>query len=145
MKSVSNAAGSMPLQALINSQSQTVRSEEASDSSSPSDNISSQHLSSPWNNSQNYDNIRRSNGHVSSNGNHIATNHQAAEDPAEYEAAIMDEPPRPLRWWDVSSLIINKMVGTGIYTAPPAVLLFTGSKREALSLWIVGFLYTLVR
>lgn len=62
-----------------------------------------------------------------------------------YLAATVDEPPRPLRWWDVSSLIINKMIGTGIYTAPPAVLILTGNKREALGLWITGFVYTLVR
>ena len=62
-----------------------------------------------------------------------------------YSAARMDEPARPLRWWDVSSLIINKMIGTGIYTAPPAVLILTGNKREALGLWITGFIYTLIR
>ncbi|MCJ1265183.1 hypothetical protein MMC22_005058 [Lobaria immixta] len=57
--------------------------------------------------------------------------------------AFVDEPPRPLRWWDVSSLIINKMVGTGIYTAPSAVLSLIGNKREAVGLWIAGFVYTL--
>lgn len=70
---------------------------------------------------------------------------QDLEMPPVYPAATVDEPPRPLRWWDVSSLIINKMIGTGIYTAPPTVLILTGNKREALGLWITGFVYTLVR
>jgi hypothetical protein len=52
--------------------------------------------------------------------------------------------PRPLNWQDVAALIINKMVGTGIYTTPPAVLLMTRSKGEALGLWIVGFSYSLI-
>lgn len=53
--------------------------------------------------------------------------------------------PRPLNSRDVCSFIVNKMVGTGIYTTPPVVLLLTRSKGEALGLWFVGFLYTLVR
>ena len=52
---------------------------------------------------------------------------------------------RPLNKWDVAALILNKMVGAGIYTAPPTVLLLTGSKAEALVLWILGFLYTMIR
>jgi hypothetical protein len=52
--------------------------------------------------------------------------------------------PRPLNWQDVAALIINKMVGTGIYTTPSAVLLLTRSKGEALGLWIIGFVYTLI-
>jgi hypothetical protein len=53
--------------------------------------------------------------------------------------------PRPLNSRDVCSFIVNKMVGTGIYTTPPVVLLLTKSKGEALSLWFVGFVYTLIR
>lgn len=53
--------------------------------------------------------------------------------------------PRPLNSRDVCSFIINKMVGTGIYTTPPVVLLLTRSKAEALGLWFVGFVYTLIR
>ncbi|KAG9229547.1 amino acid permease-domain-containing protein [Amylocarpus encephaloides] len=45
---------------------------------------------------------------------------------------------------DVCAFIVNKMIGTGIFTAPPAVLLLTRSKAEVLFLWILGFLYTLV-
>lgn len=53
--------------------------------------------------------------------------------------------PRPLNSRDVCSFIVNKMVGTGIYTTPPVVLLLTRSKGEALGLWFVGFGYTLIR
>jgi hypothetical protein len=53
--------------------------------------------------------------------------------------------PRPLNSRDVCSFIVNKMVGTGIYTTPPVVLLLTRSKGEALGLWFVGFVYTLMR
>lgn len=58
-------------------------------------------------------------------------------------------PPRPqnprLTVWDVASLIINKMIGTGIFVNPPPVALLAGSKGLALSLWIIGFVYTLLR
>jgi hypothetical protein len=51
----------------------------------------------------------------------------------------------PLNWRDVCAFIVNKMIGTGIFIQPPAVLLLTGSKAEALGLWFAGFVYTLVR
>ena len=46
---------------------------------------------------------------------------------------------------DVFSLIVNKMIGTGIYTAPTTVLLLTGSKQVSLVLWVIGFVYTVMR
>ncbi|OBT52025.1 hypothetical protein VE04_06969, partial [Pseudogymnoascus sp. 24MN13] len=52
--------------------------------------------------------------------------------------------PRPLNSRDVCAFIVNKMVGTGIYTTPPVVLLLTRSKGEALGLWFIGFVYTLI-
>jgi hypothetical protein len=55
------------------------------------------------------------------------------------------DPTLPLNSRDVCAFIINKMIGTGIFIQPPAVLLFTQSKIEALFLWVLGFLYTLVR
>jgi hypothetical protein len=54
-------------------------------------------------------------------------------------------PPRPLTKWDVASLIINKMIGTGIFTAPWTVLSMTRSPGLALGLWIIGFIYTGIR
>jgi amino acid transporter len=64
------------------------------------------------------------------------------------------EPPQPPRnapseatllgSYDVFALIVNKMIGTGIYTAPSTVLLYTGSKQLSLGLWGVGFFYTIM-
>lgn len=51
----------------------------------------------------------------------------------------------PLRTFDVFSLIVNKMVGTGIYSAPSVVFLQTGNKSLTLGLYGVGFLYSLFR
>jgi hypothetical protein len=67
--------------------------------------------------------------------------------PVEVVEAVeaVDLPARPLSQWDVASLIINKMIGTGIFTAPPTVLLMAGSPGLAFGLWILGFAYTIVR
>ncbi|WZH47078.1 High-affinity methionine permease [Fusarium acuminatum] len=46
--------------------------------------------------------------------------------------------------FDVFALIVNKMIGTGIYTAPTTVYLMTGSKSLTLGLFGVGFLYCLM-
>jgi hypothetical protein len=54
-------------------------------------------------------------------------------------------PPYPLSENGVASLIINKMIGSGIFTAPPLVLLYTQNKILAFFLWLVGFAYTLIR
>ncbi|OCK94885.1 uncharacterized protein K441DRAFT_90733 [Cenococcum geophilum 1.58] len=51
---------------------------------------------------------------------------------------------RKLTWWDVSALIINKMIGTGIFTGPPVILSYTGKKSNALWLWAAGLVYTLL-
>ncbi|KAK4167859.1 high-affinity methionine permease [Cladorrhinum sp. PSN259] len=45
--------------------------------------------------------------------------------------------------FDVFSLIANKMIGTGIYSAPATVFLLTGSKSLTLGLFGIGFLYSL--
>jgi len=58
---------------------------------------------------------------------------------------FFDDTPRPLNAQDVCAFIVNKMIGTGIFTAPPGVLLLTKSKGEALGLWVLGFIYTLIR
>ncbi|KAI6763249.1 hypothetical protein HG531_013146 [Fusarium graminearum] len=49
-----------------------------------------------------------------------------------------------LRSFDVFSLIVNKMIGTGIYTSPAVVYRMTGSKSITLALFGVGFLYCLL-
>ena len=52
---------------------------------------------------------------------------------------------RDLEWWDVSSLIINKMCGTGIFTGPFLTMFYTRSKALTMGFWVIGFLYTLLR
>ncbi|KAH7006598.1 amino acid permease-domain-containing protein [Fusarium venenatum] len=46
--------------------------------------------------------------------------------------------------FDVFSLIVNKMIGTGIYTSPAVVYRMTGSKSITLALFGVGFVYCLM-
>jgi hypothetical protein len=50
-----------------------------------------------------------------------------------------------LGFFDVFSLIVNKMIGTGIYTSPTAVFLMTGNKSLTLGLYAIGFVYCLMR
>ncbi|KAK4197945.1 putative high-affinity methionine permease [Triangularia verruculosa] len=50
----------------------------------------------------------------------------------------------PLGVFDIIALIANKMIGTGIYTAPASVFLLTGSKQLTLGLFGVGFFYSLI-
>jgi hypothetical protein len=52
---------------------------------------------------------------------------------------------KDIQWWDVTALVVNKMVGTGIFTAPGAVLLATQNKTHAIVFWVLGFLYTVLR
>ena len=56
-----------------------------------------------------------------------------------------EEPLLPLNSRDVCAFIVNKMIGTGIFTTPATVLFLTKSKGEALGLWILGFAYVLIR
>jgi hypothetical protein len=51
----------------------------------------------------------------------------------------------PLTEISVACLIINKMIGTGIYTTPGIVLLLCGNKILALFLWLFGGLYSYLR
>lgn len=47
--------------------------------------------------------------------------------------------------FDIFSLIVNKMIGTGVYTAPASVYLMTEHKSLSLGLWVIGFGYTILR
>ena len=70
-----------------------------------------------------------------------------------YDDGILSRQPTPLRiqraapldTMDIFALIVNKMVGTGVYTAPAAVYLLTGNKGLALGLWAVGYVYSIIR
>lgn len=52
---------------------------------------------------------------------------------------------RELLWFDVSCLIINKMIGTGIFVSPAIVVFLVGSKWAALLMWIAGASYSFAR
>ncbi|RSM08719.1 hypothetical protein CEP52_004447 [Fusarium oligoseptatum] len=49
-----------------------------------------------------------------------------------------------LNTFDVFGLIVNKMIGTGIYFSPASVLHTTGNKKLTLGLFALGFVYTLI-
>jgi amino acid transporter len=51
---------------------------------------------------------------------------------------------RTLGTLDVSALILNKMVGTGIFTLPGIVLGLTRSKRISVGFWVVGGVYSML-
>ncbi|KAK2599262.1 hypothetical protein N8I77_011032 [Diaporthe amygdali] len=66
------------------------------------------------------------------------------------DATRMVEQPREgwavpgLTWFDVFSLIVNKMIGTGIFTTPASIFLLTGQKSLTLGLWGIGLFYSMV-
>ena len=51
-------------------------------------------------------------------------------------------PMRFMGKWEVAALIINKVFGTGIFTAPVVILLYTQDKKMALILWFLGLIFT---
>jgi hypothetical protein len=54
-------------------------------------------------------------------------------------------PRRNLGFIQCSALMINQMIGTGIFTLPGLVLLLAKSKPIAITLWAVGGIYSLLR
>jgi len=46
---------------------------------------------------------------------------------------------------DIFSLIVNKMIGTGVFTAPAQVFLLTGWKTISILMWVIGFVYSILR
>ncbi|KAL6707409.1 hypothetical protein ACN47E_004188 [Coniothyrium glycines] len=53
-------------------------------------------------------------------------------------------PQTNLTIFDVAALILNKQIGTGIFTTPGAVLLTTKSKGLSIGLWTIGGAWTLL-
>lgn len=70
-------------------------------------------------------------------------NNEIDHGPSEADPRV--DAPRTLTEGDVAALIINKMIGTGIFTGPYAVLLNTQNKTVAMVMWAFGFLYTILR
>lgn len=76
---------------------------------------------------------------------YVAANRRPSVDSVpEREQAPPVRADRNLNSVDVACLIINKMIGTGIFTAPVSTLLATNSKGLVLLFWILGFIYTLI-
>lgn len=50
---------------------------------------------------------------------------------------------RMLGYMSTAALIINKMIGTGIFSMPSSVLASTGSKGGSLFLWVTGGFMTM--
>ena len=51
-------------------------------------------------------------------------------------------PPRNLDFIQITSLMVNSMIGAGIFTVPGYILLLTRSKTVALVLWAIGGVYS---
>jgi hypothetical protein len=56
-----------------------------------------------------------------------------------------DVPKRHMGLTAVVSLMINQMIGTGVFETPGYVLFLTGSKQISLVLWGVGGIYQIMR
>lgn len=70
---------------------------------------------------------------------------QAAHDDESSSTSSELKEQTPLDETSVACLIINKMIGTGIYTTPGIILLLCGNKILALILWLCGGIYSYLR
>lgn len=85
-----------------------------------------------------YGNIRTDSGRSSNTGANRDANGRT------WNENDLPLPTAKLTILDVAALIVNKQIGTGIFTTPGAVLLSTQSKRLSLGLWTIGGLWTLM-
>lgn len=74
---------------------------------------------------------------------HSHRDDESVDPPSEW-SETSNAPRRHLGFWQIFSLIINSIVGTGIFTQPGYVLFLTKSKSIALSLWAIGGVYTAI-
>jgi amino acid transporter len=63
------------------------------------------------------------------------------QDPGQWERRVVVSKPN-LKIFDVAALILNKQIGTGIFSTPGIVLASTRSKGLSIALWSVGGLWT---
>lgn len=56
-----------------------------------------------------------------------------------------DVPRRRMGLIQVVSLMVNQMIGSGVFSTPGVVLLLTGTKYTSLVLWALGGVYTFLR
>ena len=81
--------------------------------------------------------------HPDANGHEDSDLYEDAERMAEQPSHGWEVPE--LTWFDVFSLIVNNLIGNGIFTAPASIYLLTGRNSLALGLWGIGFFYSVVR
>lgn len=82
-----------------------------------------------------------------------ALSHSERDEPGDSDNASTDSawteatnvPRRRMGLIQVVSLMINQMIGSGVFTTPGIVLLLTGSKYTSLVLWALGGVYTFLR
>ncbi|KAL4801856.1 amino acid permease-domain-containing protein [Aspergillus unguis] len=67
--------------------------------------------------------------------------HRASSDAGNEKPSRFEE-QNPLTTLDVACLIINKMIGGGIFVSPRIVAHLTGNKLIALALWVFGGIYS---
>ena len=56
-----------------------------------------------------------------------------------------DVPRREMKFLQVFSMMVNQMIGSGIFNTPAYILLLTKSKQLSLVLWFLGGVYTFLR
>lgn len=82
-----------------------------------------------------------SSSRINSNPSSNSTGGQAAEEFDERGAIV---PRANLSIPDVAALVLNKQIGTGIFSTPGLVLASTRSKELSIALWSVGGLWTIL-
>ncbi|OAL51370.1 hypothetical protein IQ07DRAFT_643463 [Pyrenochaeta sp. DS3sAY3a] len=83
----------------------------------------------------------RSNSRINSDPSSNSTGGQAAEEFDERGAIV---PKANLSILDVAALVLNKQIGTGIFSTPGLVLASTRSKELSIALWSIGGLWTIL-
>lgn len=59
-------------------------------------------------------------------------------DLGDFDERKLTGPPKSLTKLDVAALILNKQIGTGIFTTPGAILFSTYLKGVIIDLWTIG-------
>jgi len=72
------------------------------------------------------------------------TSHRSTDLTGRSNGSYVTTTARVLTSVDVAAFMINRMVGVGIFTNPPLVLLFCGNQHLALWMWFVGGLFSLL-
>lgn len=77
-------------------------------------------------------------------GTHSMNHQDDASDAGSDFSESTNVPRRNLRVHDVAALILNKVVGTGIFTTPGLVLALTKDKPTSIALWVIGGVHAML-